>query len=269
MEVMAHADIAHIDILDQRESLRRPFTGALALHVTVIGGLAVYTWMAGHRELLGDPNAGGASVGIEAVSKIPLAHSGPENPVAHDTPSEVPPEPVKQERVKKEAPPPKNAVALKSKTAKQPRAKVEPAQPRHFKPFEDLDPNKIRAQQAPAVSSPLFSEMPGAGRVGTGANTTLGTRFGEYSGRIQQLISQHWHTGEVDASIRTAPQVIVTFDIRRDGTISAPRIVQQSGISTLDFSVRRAILEASPFPPLPPAFDRNTATFEIVFELKR
>jgi TonB family protein len=265
MEVMAHADI-----LDQRESLRRPFTGALTLHVAVIGGLAVYAWIGGHRESFGDPNAGGASVGIEAVSKIPLAHSGPENPVAHDTPSEVPPEPVKQERVKKEAPPPKNAVALKSKTAKQQRAKVEQPQPqRRFKSFDDIDPNKIRAQQAPAVSSPLFSEMPGAGRVGTGANTTLGTRFGEYSGRIQQLISQHWHTGEVDASIRTAPQVTVTFDIQRDGKISTPRIVQGSGISTLDFSVRRAILEASPFPPLPQGFDRNTATFEIVFELKR
>jgi protein TonB len=263
MEVMAHADI-----LDQRESLRRPFTGALTLHVAVIGGLAVYAWIGGHRESFGDPNAGGASVGIEAVSKIPLAHSGPENPVAHDTPSEVPPEPVKQERVKKEAPPPKNAVALKSKTAKQLRAKAEPAQPRHFKSFDELDPNKIKAQQAPAVSSPLYS-VAGAGRIGAGANTTLGSRFGEYSGRIQQLVTQHWRTGDVDASIRTAPQVIVSFEIRRDGNISTPQVVQSSGISTLDFSARRAILEASPFPPLPQGFDRNTATFEIVFELKR
>ncbi len=33
---------AHIDILDQRESLRGPFTGALTLHLAVIvGALAV------------------------------------------------------------------------------------------------------------------------------------------------------------------------------------------------------------------------------------
>ena len=56
--------MAHADILDQRESLRGPFTGALALHVAVIGGLAVYTLISGHREAFGDPNAGGAAVGI-------------------------------------------------------------------------------------------------------------------------------------------------------------------------------------------------------------
>jgi len=61
----------------------------------------------------------------------------------------------------------------------------------------------------------------------------------------------------------------VSFEIRRDGTIGAPRIVQESGISTLDFSARRAILEASPFPPLPAEFTRSTATVEFVFELKR
>ena len=111
--------------------------------------------------------------------------------------------------------------------------------------------------------------MAGAGRVGTGANTTLGSRFGAYSALIQERVTQHWRTGDVDASIRTAPQVVVNFDIRRDGTIGAPRIVQGSGISTLDFSVRRAILEASPFPPLPKEFERSSATVEFVFELKR
>jgi TonB family protein len=257
--------MAHADILDQHESLRGPFKGSLALHVGVIGGLAVYTWMGGHREAFGDPNAGGAAVGIEAVSKIPLSHSGPENPVAHDTKSEVQQEPAKQERAKKE--PPKNAVELKSKTAKQLRAKVEP-QVRHFKSFEDLDPNKIRSQQAPAASDPMYS-VAGAGRIGAGMNTTLGTRFGEYSQRVQQMVTQHWRTGDVDASIRTAPQVIISFDIKRDGNISAPRVVQSSGISTLDFSARRAILESSPFPPLPREFERSTATVEFVFELKR
>jgi TonB family protein len=260
----------HADILDQHESLRAPFTGALAVHVAVIGGLAVYTFMLGQREHFGDPNAGGAAVGISVTKSIPLPHTGPENPVAHDTESQVPQAPAKQERAKKEPPPPKNAIALKSKTAKQPRAKVETQpQPRHFKSFDELDPNKIKSQQAPAVSNPLFSEMAGAGRIGTGANTTLGTRFGAYSALIQERVTQRWRTGDVDASIRTAPQVVVSFEIQRDGSIGAPRIVQSSGISTLDFSTRRAILEAGPFPPLPQGFERNSATVEFVFELKR
>ncbi len=83
MEVMLHADI-----LDQRESLRAPFTGALALHAAVVGGLVLSTYIYGHRELFGDKNAGGAAVGIEAVKSIPLQHSGPANPVAHDPESQ-------------------------------------------------------------------------------------------------------------------------------------------------------------------------------------
>jgi TonB family protein len=261
--------VTHVDILDQRESLKAPFTGALAVHVAVIGGLALYTLALGQREQFGAKDAGGAAVGIEAVKSIPLPHSGPENPVAHDTQSQVPQQPAKPEKAKKEPPPPKDAIVLKSKTAKQPRAKVEIQPQHHYKSFDELDPNKIKSQQAPAVSNPLFSEKAGAGIIGMGANTTLGTRFGEYSQRIQQMVTQHWRTGDVDASIRTAPQVVVSFEIQRDGTIGAPRIVQGSGISTLDFSARRAILEASPFPALPAAFERNTASFEIVFELKR
>ncbi|HEY2843254.1 MAG TPA: TonB family protein [Bryobacteraceae bacterium] len=261
--------MTHVDILDQKESLRGPFTGAFLLHAAVIGGLAGYAWIGGHSNSFGDPNAGGLAVGIEAVKSIPLPHTGPENPVAHDTASEVPEQPVKQERVKREAPPPKDAIPLKSRTAKQLRAKVETQpQPKRFKSFEEIDPNRLVAKQAPAVSNPMFSQLSGAGRIGTGANTTLGSRFGEYSQRIQELVTQKWRTGDVDGSIRTAPQVVVSFDIHRDGSIG-PLRVQSSGVASLDFSARRAILEASPFPPLPQAFDRSTATFEIVFELKR
>jgi len=260
----------HADILDQRESLRGPFTGALVLHIGIIVALAIYTFLVGRREAFGDPNAGGAAVGISVTKSIPLPHSGPENPVAHDTQSQVQQEPAKQEKAKKEPPPPKNAVELKSKTAKQLRAKVETRpQVKHFKSFEDLDPNKIKSQQAPEVSSKLYSEMAGAGRVGTGANTTLGSRFGAYSALIQDRVTQHWRTGDVDASIRTAPQVVVRFEIQRDGSIRGPTLVQPSGITALDFSVRRAILEASPFPPLPKEFERSSATVEFVFELKR
>jgi len=260
----------HADILDQKESLRKPFTGAFLLHAAVIGGLVGYVWIGRHRESFGDPNAGGLAVGIETVKTIPLAHNGPENPVAHDTQSEVPQQPVKQEKAKKEAPPPKDAIPLKSKNAKQLRAKIETQpQPKRFKSFEEIDPNRLVAKQAPAVSNPMFSEMSGAGRVGTGANTTLGTQFGDYSARVQQLLTQKWRTGDVDANIRTGPTVTASFEIQRDGTIGPVRFVQRSGIATLDFSVQRAILDASPFPPLPQAFPRNSATVEFVFELKR
>jgi periplasmic protein TonB len=260
----------HADILDQRESLRAPFTGALALHVGVVGALIVYAYIYGHRELIGDPNAGGAAVGIEAVKSIPLPHSGPPNPVAHDTKSEVEPKPANQEKLKKEPPPPKDAIALKSKTAKQLAAKVETQpQPKHFKSFEDLDPNKLRAQEAPAVSSPLYSDVAGSGRIGAGLDTTLGTRFGFYAQQIRDVVARKWHPGDVDAKIRSAPQVVATFELMRDGSTGRLDIVQSSGIQALDFSVQRAILEASPLPPFPPGMEGKSTKVTFTFELKR
>jgi TonB family protein len=73
----------------------------------------------------------------------------------------------------------------------------------------------------------------------------------------------------VDARIQTAPIVIATFDLMRDGSVKNLQLLQRSGISSLDSSVQRAILDASPFPPIPPGFDRDSAKVEFQFELKR
>lgn len=256
----------HADILDQQEPLRKAFLFALTLHVTLASCFALYTWVNSHRETFGDKNAGGGAIGIEAVNSIPLSHSGMQNPLANDTQSQVPQELAKKEQAKREKVSP-DAIPLKMREKRRPADVA--AEKQKFRPFKELDQNQVFAKQAPQVSSPLFSAMPGSGRIGTGANTTLGTRFGGYSQQIQQLVAQKWRTNEVDASLRTAPVVIAVFDLLRDGRISNLKILQQSGIPTLDYSVQRAILEASPFPPIPQGFDRDSARVEFVFELKR
>ena len=73
----------------------------------------------------------------------------------------------------------------------------------------------------------------------------------------------------MDPRLQTAPLVIVTFEILRDGSVRGVRLFQGSGYPTLDHSAQRAIIEASPFPVLPPGFERNSATVEFRFELKR
>jgi|GraSoiStandDraft_32_1057276.scaffolds.fasta_scaffold15350_3 protein TonB len=258
----------HADILDEQESLQGAFFGAIGLHVFVVAAITLYGWTASHSDFFGAQNAGG-SIGIEAVSSIPLLHHGPQNPVAHDTQSEVPqqvPKPVEQ--VKKEKPPPPDAVPLKSRQAKKREAEAASTRQR-FRPFSELDQNQVTSRQAPSVSNPMYSAPSGSGRVGAGPNTTLGNRFPAYAQQIQQLVAQKWRTADVDARIQTAPTVIATFDLMRDGSIRNVQILQRSGIPSLDFSVQRAILEASPFPPIPPGFDRDYAKVEFWFELKR
>jgi protein TonB len=258
----------HPDILeDHSEPVSRAFAAALALHVTLIAGAGIYGWMNTHRDSFGARDAGGGAIGIEAVKSIPLPRSGAQNPLANDTDSQVPQQPAKpveQARREKVSP---NAVALKMKEKR--RLSDVASERQKFRPFKEIDQNQVFAKQAPQVSNPLFSAMPGSGRIGTGASTTLGTRFAGYSQQIQQLIAQKWRTADVDARLQTAPTVIATFELLRDGRIRNLKILQPSGVSSLDFSVQRAILEASPFPPIPPGFDRDSANVEFWFELKR
>src|SRR5258707_2252124 len=95
--------MAHADILDQRDPIGRTMTYAVLLHVTVVVGLALYNWMGSQGEAFGAKDAGGASVGIQAVDAIPLQHNGMANPVANDTQSQVPQEVTKPvEKAKKE-----------------------------------------------------------------------------------------------------------------------------------------------------------------------
>jgi TonB family protein len=257
---------SNIDILDQHDPLRRPMLGALGLHGGVVLAMLVSSYV-GHRDTLGAPDAGGGAIGIEAVKSLPLPHRGMPNPVANDTDSEVPQTPVKEkEQVKKQRDDP-NAIKLKDRTKKKEADRT--AAKQKFRPFDQLDSNQLTSKQAPQVSNPLFQQMAGAGRIGTGANTPLGNRFPAYAQQIQQLISQKWRTGDIDASIRTAPMVIATFDLTRTGEARNIVLLQKSGIPSLDSSVQRAILEASPFPPIPIGFDRDTAKVEFWFELKR
>ncbi|MGD1095688.1 MAG: TonB family protein [Bryobacteraceae bacterium] len=257
----------HDDILDQREPMRGAFLGALGLHLAIVAAILLNGWIEGHTDAFGSKDAGGA-VGIEAVDSIPLQHKGMPNPLANDTDSEVPQTKAKPvERVKAEPTPP-DAVLLKSRNAKKKAAEVASERQR-FRPFDQLEKNQLTSKSAPQVSNPIYSAAPGAGRVGAGANTTLGDRFAGYSAQIQQLVAQHWRTGDVDAHLQTAPVVVATFELLRNGSIRNVQILQGSNIAALDFSVKRAILDASPFPPIPAAFDRDYARVEFTFELKR
>ena len=169
----------HPDLLDQPEPLSRAFGAALTLHVTLIVGMGIYGWVSSHHESFGAQDAGGGAIGIEAVKSIPLLHSGEQNPVAHDTESQVlqqPAKPIEQAKEEKVSP---KAVALKMKQKK--RLADVASEKQKFRPFKEIDHNQVFAAQAPQVSNPLFSAMPGSGRIGTGANTTLGTRFDGYA----------------------------------------------------------------------------------------
>ncbi|HUA82703.1 MAG TPA: TonB C-terminal domain-containing protein [Bryobacteraceae bacterium] len=257
----------HADILDSQEPVRGAFVGAVGLHVTIVLTAVLVNWM-GRSEPLGAPDVAGGAVPVQAVNTIPIPHHGPTNPLANDSKSEAPLPAVSKPipRVQKEIPKP-DAVPLKMKTPKKVADKPQVVQ--HYRSYQALE-NQVTTREAPQVSTPMYSAQQGSGNVGTGANTTLGTRCAAYATQIQQIVARNWNTTDVDARYTTAPVVIATFDLMRDGGVRSLAVLQGSGITALDFSVQRAIRD-SHFPPIPPCagFDKNYATVEFWFELKR
>jgi len=264
-----------IDILDEPERLRGPFWGSVAFHAGMIGAFVAFTVIhpLGKVEHWGDPNGGGfGSVAVNAVPSIPLPNRGSlPNPVANDTESQVPQAPSKvkvKPQPKVKAPDP-DAIPIKSRNARD-RASRQAAVPNKWADQQTYRPNQTFSSSGAAASSPLYNQ-PGAGGVGLGSNSPFGTQFGWYANMLRQKIAGAWRTADVNPRLQTAPDVVLQFTLRRDGTIAPglPRIMQSSGDSTLDRSAQRAILDAAPFQPLPPQFARNEANVELTFQLRR
>lgn len=260
------------DILETRESLRRPLMGSLGLHAgaaLLIAVLGVANFA--KHEPWGDPNArGGGAVGVTAVKSIPIAgHEGPVNRVANDSKSQVPepvtkPEP-KTRAAEREA---EDAIPLKSRHPKRSSAADTYRNPRtNPSPLSD---NQLTSRVGQSASSQLFAPSPGSGGVGVGNGTPFGVRFGAYAALIQDRVASKWRTDQVDARIRSLPTpAIVTFDIQRNGQVRNVRVAQSSGNVALDYSAQRAVMEAAPFEPLPAAYSGSSATIEFWFTLKR
>lgn len=264
---------AQTDILDQPERLRKPFLGSLILHGSVALSLLGFGLARVHRstENWGSPTGGGiGSVAVNVVPRIPLpTQSGPINPVANDTESRAPeplPKPKAQPKVR--APEP-DAIPLPSRNA-QKRPSEAASAPNKWRQQQPELPNQVYSQSGPRMVSPMVG-MTGGGGVGIGDNSPFGTQFGYYADLIKRQLASHWRTSDIPVQYRSAPQVIVTFTIRRDGSVppESIKVVQTSGIAALDFSAPRAILESTPFQALPPQFNRNQADVEFHFEFMR
>ena len=245
------------------------FARSLLLHGVLTAGILAWQWYGQRpRERWGDPNAmAGGSVTIQAVARIPVPERpGPVNPVANDTASELP-APPKQATPQPPPPDPREAVALQLKRERRTAAEVAASRQR-YRPERPEPENQIYASTGQRAVSPLFG-VEGSGGVGTGIGSPFGSRFGWYEALLRQRVAQRWRTQEVDPRIRTAPPVIVTFTILRDGSARNIRVAQSSGNYQIDLTALRAVNEAAPFPPLPPQFERDSAAIEFWFELKR
>jgi len=259
---------ARYDILEQRESFTAPFVESVLLHAAIAGALILSTITFQHsHQTWGSANTqNGNAVPVTAVKTIPLpSRPGPVNPVANDTDFQVPQAPKVQPKKQVKVEPEKAIPLLPKKRHIDTRPLQEPSEQR-FR-AQPPQPNQVYSQQPPAAVSPMY-QKPGAGGVGLGQNNVLGNQFGAYADLVIRRVTDKWQTNGL-AGMHTAPMVVVTFDIERDGSVRNIKVAQSSGIATLDISAQRAVQDAAPFEPLPPQYNRSEAGVELRFQLQR
>jgi len=255
----------HADILDQDDSLRKPLLVSAIFHVCFVGMAIVYTmWMARvSHESWGSPTAG-ESVEVSAVKTIPIpGRQGRVNPLANQTESQVP-EPPPEKKAEKPNPKPDLKAIPLWRDKPQPERRQEVA--RRNLPPQQYRENQLYSTEGQAAVSPIYNMPHGGGSIGVGAGV-FGQRYGAYASLIGQRVGEQWQTAGLDARSQRAP-ALVSFQIRRDGSVTTPVVMQSSGNYNIDSSAQRAILMAAPFPPLPAGYSGATAEVEIRFNLR-
>jgi len=141
-----------------------------------------------------------------------------------------------------------------------------PALPAPSRRIEKADkPDRpVETQPVPPAPRGLANGSPS----GVGAQTLDATDF-PYAWYLRQLLQKvqgEWQRQNQINEPNQKPLVLV--EIQRDGSIRTPRIEQTSGNSLYDQAALRAVVEASPFPPLPPDWPKSSLRVLFRFDLE-
>jgi protein TonB len=250
----------------QSDPMQKAFAGSLATHGVLVG-LVFFSGVLHLHSTFGEQHASSGSVGVTMVKTIPIPQrKAPENPLANDTKSVVPeaPAPVKVQKQVVEQP--KDAIAIPDKLLKKKKPSPQPQSLSTYRPPVAYKSNQVLSNTPQATSSPMYG-MKGSGGIDIGPASVLGSRFGAYVDLMRDRISQHWLTADVRAT--PTQKCVVSFSIARNGTVTNVQVSQPSGNYLLDTSSKRAVMDASPLPPLPQQFTQNEATVELTFQVQQ
>ncbi len=207
--------------------------GSLAAHLVVASSLMLLPSL-GRR-----PALGGDSLVVELAGPIAGAQAG-RPPAAQPPPKPAPPE--KASVVKED-----------TREVAAPRPKAPARQEK--RPAEG-DEAAGRQEAASLPAQPATGEGAAGTAGGVESMTLGGLELGWYGAAVTAALARGWLRPVLEGVGRDLVAV-VAFDIRRDGSIENARVVESSGVPSLDRSALRAVLEASPLPPVPAAWNQQ------------
>jgi protein TonB len=134
-------------------------------------------------------------------------------------------------------------------------------------PTAPVAPSPSVAAARPAVD-PIRLGRPNAPSTSTGSIAVDASDFPftYYLRLIQSKIGERWSPPRATAA--GGERVVVLFEIQRDGQVREPSVEKSSGNNLYDQSALRAVMEASPFPPLPPEFKASSLRVHFGFEFQ-
>jgi TonB family protein len=85
--------------------------------------------------------------------------------------------------------------------------------------------------------------------------------YGYYLDRVLAAIEAQWRRPPTDGA---RLEVALDFRIRRDGTVAELDVAETSGLSAFDLAGLRAVQAASPLPPLPAGYRKDTLAIRLL-----
>lgn len=251
-----------------RDPFGPPMAKSVLLHLGLVGALAVLLyWNAAHRgEMWGNKGPVGAMqvTMVTSSAAIPLPQTAPPTPnvLATQQPSPAPAPPSKEtiQQVQQ------NAIPIQAHQPKlKPKEQPHVASPQHAQPLNQ--PN--RARYGEAAPTQLAHATNNAQAVNTNpvnvSNGEFASRFPWYVQMITRTVQQYWYNQEIASGTPFGSEVVVSFTIHRDGSVSDIRIAQPSSSPTLNSSGVRAVQRVGSFQPLPSQYTGSSVLVAYTF----
>lgn len=184
------------------------------------------------------------ALGVERPLAPPLAAKATPTPVAKPEPTPLVPEPAKRAEPKKPS--------ATAKPSPKPSAPAVASSPPPSEPAPS-EANRLGSPEGAAAGSAAFGAP-----VAQLDNPDF--TYGYYVDQMLALIAAQWVRPPLGGGV----EAMIHFEIAADGQIRDVRIVSSSGYSSFDLAGLRAVQAASPLPPLPRSYRRDTLGVNLI-----
>jgi TonB family protein len=133
----------------------------------------------------------------------------------------------------------------------------------------DVSPTEASENSVPADGGIVAGDSGGLPRIGGAGNGTDSTLLSDYIESVHVRINRHKRYPPGAARDGIEGTVTVSFLLDRRGTVLEKGIVAGSGHPVLDAAALDAVVDASPFPPLPDGLHRETLRLRIPINYKQ